>query len=350
MAAYTTIDDPSAYFKVQLYTGNGTAIGSGGNAITFNDTDTDMQPDLVWIKGRDASAPDHFLFDVIRGVTNSIRSNVPSATYTESELLTAFGSDGFTVGSNPNVNTNTENFVSWCWKAGGSASANSVGSTASSVSANTTSGFSIVKYTNPSSGSPFTVGHSIGAAPKLVIIKNLSTSQTWGVWHLGIATGQYLRLDDTAAAASANLVTATSSTTFSTYQDHHSTGNELIAYCFAPIQGFSKFGSYEGNNNADGTFVFCGFRPAFVLYKNYEITENWNINDSKRSGYNPDNAYLFSNLSNAESDIERIDLLSNGFKLRTTDDEQNGTGYDFIYAAFAEAPLVNSNGVPCNAR
>ena len=336
--AYTTIDDPALYFNTVLYTGTGT---------THNVTGVGFDPDFLWGKSR-SGTDSHELYDKVRGATKRIVSDTTAAENTES--YQSFITDGFAWSAGGNCNTSSATNVAWCWKANGSGSANTTGSEDSTVSANTTSGFSIVKYTNPSSGSPFTVGHSIGAAPELVIIKNLSATQTWGVWHTGIATGQYLRLDDTAAAASANLVTATSSTTFSTYQDHHSTGNELIAYCFAPIQGFSKFGKYKGNGNADGTFVFCGFRPAFVLYKNYEITENWNINDSKRSGYNPDNAYLFSNLSNAESDIERIDLLSNGFKLRTTDDEQNGTGYDFIYAAFAEAPLVNSNGVPCNAR
>ena len=341
MAAYTTIDDPGLHMKVKLYTGTGSS-----NAITG----IGFQPDLIWTATRN-EAEIHPMNDSVNGINNYLRSNAHDTLETAGSNITAQGSDGYTVGTENRFNQSSNSFVSWNWKANGSGSANTTGSEDSTVSANTTSGFSIVKYTNPSSGSPFTVGHSIGASPKLVIIKNLSTSQTWGVWHIGIATGQYLRLDDTAAAASANLVTATSSTTFSTYQDHHSTGNELIAYCWAPIQGFSKFGKYTGNGSAtDGTYIHLGFRAAWFMMKRTTSGYSWAIKDNKRSTYNEVTTELYADSNDADTAGGALDFLSNGIKLKNSSGTWNGSGVSYIYMAFAEAPFVNSNGVPCNAR
>jgi hypothetical protein len=332
---------PSDYFNTKLYTGNGST-----NAITG----VGFQPDWVWIKRRDGTNT-HNLFDAVRGATKALESNETLAEQTLSTALTAFDSDGFTLGSGGDVNGSSASQVSWNWKANGSGSANTDGSTSSTVSANQTAGFSIVKYTNPSSGSPFTVGHGLGAAPKMIIIKNLSSAQTWGVYHASVGFGKYLRLDDTAAEASANLVTATSATTFSAYQDHHSTGNELIAYCFAEKKGFSKFGSYTGNGNNDGSFIYLGFRPAWVMIKRTNTAEGWYIIDSKRTGFNEANYALIAQGSSAEeTGTNRINLLSNGFKATTSNTAVNGSSDNYIYMAFAEAPLISSNGVPATAR
>tara|TARA_R100001591_G_C4279938_1_gene164807 strand:+ start:139 stop:702 length:564 start_codon:yes stop_codon:yes gene_type:complete len=187
----------------------------------------------------------------------------------------------------------------------------------------------------------------------MIIIKNLSASQTWGVYHASLGFGKYLRLDSNAAEASANLVTATSSTTFSTYQDHHSTGNELIAYCFAEKTGYSRFGSYIGNGNADGPMSFLGFKPAFVMIKrSIGGTDSWFINDAARSTFNPSTKYMRPNESSAEgtSTAHKIDLLSNGFKVRSTDTAYNTSGHTYTYYAFAKAPLVGSNNIVATAR
>ena len=342
--AYTTINKSSDHFNTLLYVGN----GSDGHSITG----VGFKPDFVWTKNRDHAA-DHYVHDIVRGVEKAIRPNNTSGTYDTSINLQSFDTDGFTVGTQDGLNKNGDNIVSWNFLAGGAGSSNSNGSVSSTVSANTTAGFSIVKYTNPSSGSPFTVGHGLGAAPKMIIIKNLSASQTWGVYHASLGFGKYLRLDSNAAEASANLVTATSSTTFSTYQDHHSTGNELIAYCFAEKTGYSRFGSYIGNGNADGPMSFLGFKPAFVMIKrSIGGTDSWFINDAARSTFNPSTKYMRPNESSTEgtSTAHKIDLLSNGFKVRSTDTAYNTSGHTYTYYAFAKAPLVGSNNVPATAR
>ena len=333
---------PKDYFNTKLYTGNGST-----NAITG----VGFQPDFTWIKQRSATRS-HMLFDAIRGATYRLSSDTNEANGQYSTSLTAFNTDGFTLGAFNDVNASSGTFASWNWLANGTGSSNNVGSVASTVSANTTSGFSIVKYTNPSSGSPFTVGHGLGAAPKMIMIKNLSSAQTWGVYHVSVGFGKYLRLDTTNDQANANLITATSATTFSAYQDHHSTGNELIAYCFAEVKGFSKFGFYTGNGNVNGPFVYTGFKPAFVLFKEYSGAgdANWVIQDSKRAGFNPNNNRVYPNDSAAENTSSfRIDMLSNGFKLRSSDGDANENGNNFLFMAFAEHPLVASNGTPATA-
>ena len=331
---------PSNHFNTKLYTGNGS---------TNNVTGVGFDPDWIWVKSR--ATETHELYDKVRGATKRIRSNSNGAENTES--YQSFITDGFAWSSSGNENTNGTNFVSWNWKANGSGSSNSDGSVTSTVSANTTSGFSIVKYTNPSSGSPFTVGHGLGAVPKMIMIKALSGAQNWGVYHTGPGFGKYLQLNTTIDEATANLVTATSTTTFSTYYDHHTNGHELIAYCFAEKKGFSKIGAYRGNGNADGPMVYTGFKPAFVLFKEYTGpgSSNWTIQDSKRVGYNPDNRRLYPNDTSAENTSSfRIDMLSNGFKLRSSDTDSNRDGNNFLYLAFAEHPIVSSNNIPVTAR
>ena len=338
--AYTTINKSSEYFNTKLYAGTG---------ATQSITGVNFQPDLVWIKNRQDTY-NHHLFDVIRGVEKEISSQTPDAETTMSGTLTSFDSDGFTLGSTGNTNFNGNNHVAWNWKANGAGVSNTDGDVTATVSANQTSGFSIVKYVNPASGSPFTVGHGLGSAPKMIIIKNTSGVQNWGVWHTSIGFGNYLILNTTAATGAANLVTATSATTFSTYQDHHSAGVDLIAYCFAEKKGFSKFGSYTGNGNTDGTFVYTGFKPALLIRKRTDASNDWYINDNKRAGYNPQNDYLFPNTTQAESALQRFDFLSNGFKIRTTDGGDNASGGTYIYMAFAENPLVGTNNIPATAR
>lgn len=333
---------PSDYFNTVLYSGANKSVTGVG-----------FQPDWCWIKQRNNAAS--ALFDAVRGTTKFIESNSSNAEVTDATTLTAFGSDGFTLGADTSgyVGGSSQATVSWNWKANGAGSANTDGSVSSTVSANTTSGFSIVKYTNPSSGSPFTVGHGLGAAPKMIIIKALSGTQNWGVYHVGPGFGKYLQLNTTIDEATANLVTATSTTTFSTYYDHHTNGHELIAYCFAEKKGFSKIGKYRGNGSTNGPFVYCGFKPAFVLFKEYSGAgnDNWVIQDSKRAGFNPNNNRLYPNDSAAENTSSfRIDMLSNGFKLRSSDGDANQDGNDFLYMAFAEHPFVASNGNPATAR
>ena len=331
---------PNDYFNTKLYTGNGST-----QAITG----VGFQPDWVWLKDR-TDGDNHQLYDAVRGVTKSLQVNNNNAEITFADGLTAFGTDGFTLGSNDQHNGSSDNFVSWNWRAGGTASTNSNGSVSASVSANTTSGFSVVKYTNPSSGSPFTVGHGLGAAPKCIFVKNLA-SQNWGVWHTGLGFGKYLQLNTTVAESAANLVTATSSTTFSTYYDHHTSGAELVAYCFAPVKGFSKFGVYYGDGSSDGPFIYTGFKPGLIILKRAgNAGNNWNMIDSKRNPHNDVDKILFPSSADADVTTAVADINSNGFKIRLTSSGWNHNQDKFIYLAFAEEPLVSSNNIPATAR
>ena len=342
--AYTTINKSSDYFNTVLYTGNGS---------TQSITGVGFQPDWVWVKDR-TNSYEHAIFDAVRGVTKRLSSNATTAETTEANGLTAFGTDGFSVGSTSNVNYNGYNFASWNWKANGQGSSNTDGSISSTVSANTTAGFSIVKWTG--TGSASTVGHGLGVAPKCVIMKNLDdASGHWWVYHNSIGAGQRLLLNLTnASGANTDFVNNTAPTTsvFSVKNESNNTsGNDIIAYCFADKTGFSKFGSYTGNGNADGSFIYTGFKPAMVIIKLYSTgAENWRIFDNKRIGYNPNNYKLYPSLNSAEGTSDLIDIYSNGFKPRTTSIESNGSGNGYIYMAFAEAPLVGSNNVPCTAR
>ena len=344
--AYSTIPKPSVYFNTKLYTGN-----SSTNAITG----VGFQPDWVWMKNRGAT-DSHYLYDAVRGVTKSIYSNLTTAEATKSNGLTAFGTDGFTLGNEGDINGNGNNFVSWNWKANGAGSANTDGTTSSTVSANTTADFSIVKWTGTSGNT--TIGHGLGVVPSMVIAKNTGGSGTnWIVWHKSLSNGYYLKLNLTNAQDNANsyftadptnsILSLTGSTAM------NNSGNGMIAYCFADVPGYSKFGSYVGNGNADGTFVYTGFKPAFVIIKSSSQAEtNWVVVDNKREGYNPDNDRLFPDSTQAESTSDVVDLVSNGFKFRSGAGSSNAT-YSYIYMAFAEEPLVansGTDGVPATAR
>jgi len=348
--AYTTIDNPELYFQTKTYTGTGSS-----NAITLDGSE-DMQPDFVWIKHRD-EANWHNLYDSIRGATKRLFSNTTSAEETQAQGLSAFGTDGFTVGSNVDVNKSSGTYVAWNWKAGGSASSNSDGDITSSVSANTTAGFSIMTYTG--TGSNNTVGHGLNSAPTFTIIRRRDSTRNWFV-SIVPYTGDtgYLYLHTTTAGGSSGQSFFTAKPTNSvmnlgTDQDANISSGSYIAYNFHDVQGYSKFGKYEGNGNNNGTFIYTGFRPAWVMIKKTSGTGNWGINDTKRdinSTYGND-ASLYANTSDTEttSSSLNIDLLSNGMKLRSDNSSYNGDGGTYVYMAFAESPFVNSNGVPTNA-
>ena len=340
--AYTTIDKPSDYFETILWSSVDTSI-----------TGLDFQPDWVWIKSR-SNADTQVLFDSVRGTGKRLSSSGTTVEQTKTDELTAFNSDGFTIGTGDNVNRASNNYVAWNWKAGGSASSNSNGSITSSVSANTTAGFSIVSYTG--AGGSSNVGHGLGVAPNFIIAKNRdSGSLSWFVSNDAIGWTKRLKLDGSNNAAT-NVAfgdTNPDSTKFYLQDNNLNTsGQAHIAYCFAEKKGYSKFGSFTGNSNADGTFVFCGFRPAWILVRNVEISEGfWVINDNKRNTFNPNsNTLVAQNNNSVDAGTDRTDFLSNGFKLRTTSGAWNGSGNKIIYMAFAESPFVNSNGVPNNAR
>ncbi len=349
--AYTTINKSTDYFNTKLYTGN----GSSSYAITG----VGHQPDFVWIKKRDGTV-NHLLHDSIRGVTKLLVSNTNAAEDTNTNILNSFDSDGFTVGSNSASNDNNGPFASWNWKANGSGSANTDGSISSTVSANTTSGFSIVSYTgNSTSGA--TVGHGLGVVPKMIIMKNLdstgASAEHWLVYHesVGNTKGLYLNLtnaEDTSAAFFNNTSPTSSVFTLGNGDKPNKNGQGQIAYCFADVQGFSKFGSYVGNGSTDGTFVYTGFKPAFVMWKISSSAGNWQMQDTVREPFNDGtrNA-LFPDSSEAEAvDTSGCDFLSNGFKLRNAGSGNNSSGSSYIYMAFAEAPIVATNGVTAKAR
>jgi len=339
--AFTDIDNPELHFQIKTYTGNGTAIGSGGQAITL-DGDEDMQPDLVWIKDRtDSDRPR--LFDAVRGVTKELDTSDTTGETTLTEGLTTFGSDGFTVGNHEGVNSSSDNFVAWCWKESADA------------------GFDMVSYTG--SGSSQNVSHSLSAVPHVMIVKRYDDDGNyWVVYHhknTSAPETDYLRLDGTGATvddASRWDDTAPTSSVFTVKDSSQVNGssNTYMNYLWTEKQGFSKFGSYTGNGNADGTFVYLGFKPAWLLIKRSSASgTDWILHDNKRAGFNVNDDYLAANTSAAEvtgNTYQNLDLLSNGFKMRGAGTGTNTDGATYIYMAFAEQPFVNSNGVPCNAR
>jgi hypothetical protein len=344
--AYTTINKSSEYFNTKLYTGNGStqSISSVG-----------FQPDWVWLKGRSGSDRDHLLFDAIRGATNYIKTNATSAEATISSTLTSFDSDGFSIGSNGGVNANSETYASWNWKANGAGVSNTDGSITSTVSASTTSGFSIVKYTGNSTAGA-TIGHGLGVAPSMVIFKKLNGTSAWSVYHKSLGNGYFINLQDTGGSTLSstflnNTSPSSSLITLGDADNGNTSGATYVAYCFAEKKGFSKFGSYTGNGNADGTFVYTGFKPAWVLVKKTSATDNWILLDNKRDiAPNPHKLALFPNLSDAEAGDYLTDFLSNGFKIRSATGSLNTGSGSYIYMAFAEEPLVGTNNIPATAR
>jgi hypothetical protein len=348
--AYTTINKGSSYFNPVLYTGNG---------ATQSVTGVGFQPDFVWIKDR-SDAYDHRLCDSVRGATKLLYSSLTNAEATEATSLTSFNSDGFSLGSANGVNSNADNHVAWNWKANGAGVSNTAGTITSTVSANTTSGFSVVSYTgNGSNGA--TIGHGLGVAPKMVIVKSRSNAGDWAVYHASLTAGNMVFLNTTGASGTISGfdnggINPVSSTTFTTAQggvsqnNVNTSGRTYIAYCFADVKGYSKFGSYTGNGSTDGTFIYTGFKPAFIMYKQSSAAgESWIMQDGARDLFNVTNKRLLANANNAEAD-EPIDFLSNGFKCRTTGAFQNASGSTYIYMCFASNPFVSSTQIPTTAR
>ena len=352
MAAYTTIDDPSAHFQTLLHNSSGNTAAS----YTF-DGNSDLQPDLVWHKNRTVT-DENYLFDSTRGAENAIYSNSTSAEVNHGNSLTSFDSNGYSVGSS-NVTSGAGTYASWCWKAnGGTTSSNTDGTITSTVQANTDAGFSIVTWAGNASNA--TMGHGLGATPQVIISKARGTTNDWNVYHRWIdnsAPYNYLlNLHNTNGSSAAtgswgsSLSDINSSTFYKKYWINYNTN--MIAYCFAEKQGYSKFGVYYGNGSTDGTFVYTGFKPAFVMVKRTNTTENWAIIDSTRDPYNLATKFLRADENSSETagNAANMDLLSNGFKLRNTDTKSNALSSRYVYMAFAENPFVSSTGVPTTAR
>jgi hypothetical protein len=326
------------YFNPVLYS---------GNSSTQNITGVGFAPDFTWLKVLN-DAQNHRLFDTVRGANKRLSSSLPNAEATTTDELTAFGSDGFTLGNNPDVNGTGFNYVSWNWRANGAGVSNTAGTITSTVSANTTSGFSIVTYTG--TGSAATIGHGLGAVPSMFIVKNRDAADAWQVYHAANTAApetDYLVLNTTAATADAAdrwNDTLPTSTVFSIGNgvEVNTNTEKYVAYCFAPIAGYSAFGSYTGNGSANGPFVYLGFRPRWILIKRSSATDDWFVFDTARSPYNPMNFVLSPNLSNADTATTNPDDLSNGFKVRSTSGGTNASGSTYIYACFAENPFKNA--------
>ena len=352
--AYSSITKPSLHFNTVLYTGTDAAKSVTG---------VGFQPDFTWIKTRShgGTAFPHILTDAVRGVNKTLFSNTNDAETTNysNGYLSAFGTDGFTVTGQDAVSGIGRTYVGWNWKANGSGSANTVGDINSTVSANTTAGFSIVKYTGNATNS--TVGHGLGVTPQVVIVKNLDSSggsgEHWRVQHHKVAASKVVYLNKTDAEDTngdfQNTYPTNSVFSISSADGCNKNGEENIAYCFAEKKGYSKFGLYTGNGNADGPFVYTGFKPGWVLWKRTDTTAGWYLLDTVRGTTNGNGRYLLPAENDAEqNDSSQADLLSNGFKLRNTDGSKNASGGTYIYLAFAENPLVANvgQGIPATAR
>jgi len=345
--AYTTINKSTDYFNTKLWSGNGSSQALTG---------VGHQTDMAWIKSR-TDTRKHNMYDVVRGVQKRI---VPNDTVAEDTVpgVTAFGTDGFTVGSETDTNGSSRNFVGWSWKAGaGQGSSNTDGSINTTyTSVNTTAGFSISTYTG--TGSAATIGHGLGAAPEVVIIKCTTASENWVMYNKNLGAGKYIFPNTTAAVGPGSGTntsyfnnTAPTSSVFSVGNDGGTNNNNgvYVAYCFKEKKGYSKFGKYIGNGSSDGTFVYTGFKPSWVIIKRTDTSDTWTVWDNKRVGYNSANYVIEADNTNAEASSDRLDILSNGFKLGYNWTPINSSGGTYIYMAFGQS-LVGSNNVPCTAR
>ena len=354
MATTFAVPDGRVAMAATTYTGTGStqAVSNAVNTVSF-------QPDLVWVKARNASSGQS-LYDSIRGVNKLLQSNLTDADNNLSPYgVTAFGSSGFTVGdissgfyycngaSGGAQSGTPPNYVGWQWKAGGTAVSNTAGTITSSVSANTTAGFSVVTYTG--TGANATVGHGLGVAPSMVIVKSRTGVFNWPVYHVSLGNTAATRLNltnaqDVSISYWNNTTPAASVFSIGNMQSGNTLNDNIVAYCWAPVAGYSAFGSYTGNSSLDGPFIYTGFRPRWVMIK--EITVGgtpWMVWDSSRDTYNPEAARLVPNLADAELSVSVGDFVSNGIKLRVTGTSYNATGSTYIYAAFAENPLKYAN-------
>ena len=339
---------PKDYFNTVLYNGTGSAQSITG---------VGFEPSWIWQKSR-SNTQDGRIFDAVRGGSKVIYPSLTNAESTDAQLITSFDSDGFTMGSaGGNVNDSGTTNVAWNWNANGAGSSNTDGSITSTVSASTTSGFSVVKWTG--SGGNATIGHGLGAVPKMIMIKSLANTTSWMVYTAMTGNNSEIALNSSAAATGSSTAWQDTDPTSSVFYvaggagDGVNASGDYVAYVFAEKQGFSKFGSYTGTANADGAFIYTGFKPAWIMMKKTAGSGyHWFVFDNKRDGYNNSNKRFEASSSAAEADTSpagNIDILSNGFKIRTTDGHIADAG-EYIYIAFAEEPLVASNGVPATAR
>ena len=343
--AYTTITKHTDFFNTKLYTGTGSS-----NAITG----VGHQPDFVWCKRRNSTS-DHFLQNSVIGTNKALFTNNNNAQFVGGvdggTSVTAFGSDGFTVGTEGGINGNGDTFVSWNWKANGSSTTtNNDGATTSYISHNSTAKFSIIKYTG--TGSATNIGHGLGGTPDWFIVKALSASD-WHVWCNNFPSQKRIKLNsqagwNTNSSIFASLPDATK-IYFGSGGDVNGSGVDYICYAWKNVTGFSKAGVYTGNGSSNGTFVYTGFKPAFIFYRNVSTSENWELHDTVRNPSNLSNKIFYANQNNGETTTDRIDILSNGFKARTTNASCNGSGNEIIYLAFGQS-LVGSNNTPVTAR
>jgi hypothetical protein len=348
--AYSTISKPGLYFNTVTYSGTGSAQSITG---------VGFRPDWLWIKHRE-NGSNHKLQDVVRGSTKVIGSNEQAAEATVTQGVTSFDSDGFSLGTDASVNgTGSAGIVAWNWLAGGSqGSSNTDGSINTTyTSANTTAGFSISLYTG--TGSAGTIGHGLGSTPKMMIVKCTSNSDTWAVYHVKVGATKYMELDASTGEQTSTVPwndTAPTNSVFTVgnWSATNGSGRTYVAYCFAEKTGYSKFGEYTGNGNADGAFIYTGFRPAWVLGKRTDSSNNWFLFDNKRDPSNLTQRKLRPDTSAAENNnsSKAIDIYSNGFKIKNSDAEFNASGGTYIYMAFAEEPLVANvgQGIPATAR
>ena len=353
--AYTTIDDPSAYFQALSYSGAG---GSSNISRTF-DGNSDLQPDLTWHKSR-GQTYSHYMFDSTRGVGLYLSPNLTvgdDGTSGDTTSLASFDSDGFTLAASQGISDGSAAIACWGWKAnGGTTASNSTGDITTTVQTDSTSGFSIITYTGNNTDDQ-EIGHGLGAVPGFAMFKSragaVAGTGNWVIHHQSFSGTEYIFLTSAATKVSTNnnFKSSPTNSIFTLGNSDVNESEDIICYAWAPIQGYSKFGSYTGNNNADGTFVYTGFKPAWLLIKNSGATGNWRLYDNKRSPSNVAKETLVAQDTNTETnDNNEIDFLSNGFKCRATDSNTNGNGTSHIYAAFAEQPFVSSEGVPCTAR
>ena len=351
--AYTTIDDPSVYFQALLYTGDGNA-----SQAQTNTGNSDLQPDWIWIKKRN-SARNTTNTDSSRGFNKRLETQTNSAETTTTNDVISAQSDGFTVGDNGSTGNNGDTYVAWQWKCNGGTttsfneSGNNPGGT---IQTNTTAGFSIITTTG--TGNTGTIAHGLGAVPHWWISKQRSNAEDWAVYHVSNTSAPETEIltlnNENATADNANAYNDTAPTstnlTVHTKNEVNTDARTYVHYVFTPIQGYSKFGSYTGNNNNDGPFVYTGFKPAWVMIKNSSATSQWVIIDATRDPFNVTDARLRANTTAAEVTETFFDFLSNGFKLRATGTDKNDSGNVYIYMAFAESPFVSSKGVPTTAR
>ena len=349
--AYTTVNKSSSIFNTKIYTGTGS---------TRSITGVGFQPDLVWIKKRaGGTATSHTLTDSVRGLNKQIFTDDTAAEESYTSVLTAFNSDGFGLSTAGLINNNTSTYVAWNWKAGTSVSGNTSGSgtyKAYTGSVNTTAGFSIINYLgNGSAG--HSIPHHLGVTPEIIITKRRSNTGHWYVYSPVMGNTKHMRLDNNGAEDTANTIWNNTSPTSSVFTvgtngDVNGNNNPIIAYSFNSVQGYSKFGLYKGNGNANGTFIYTGFKPAFVIMKKLNGADGWLMKDTTRITYNLNNIRLYPDQSGLESTSANsaIDMLSNGFKQRSSDNMVNASSGSYLYMAFAEAPLVGSNNIPCTAR